>query len=148
MPVQKIVSKSAESLKPTRTVTDVFDEKIQFAIQDLLDTMAAEQARLDALYPGKGKGVGLASNQIEYPAERYGEDFQIPNIYVLSIRPPRAAEEGCESIPPSVFINTSMTPLSDKIYRPEGCLSAMTVWAQHALLASTADSVLDSVSPK
>lgn len=125
MPVQKIVSKSEESLKPTQKITNVFDEKIQFAIQDLLDTLAAEQARLDELYPGKGKGVGLASNQIEYPVERYGENFQIPNIYVLSIREPRAAEEGCEFVPPSVFINTTMTPLSEITYRSEGCLSIM-----------------------
>lgn len=125
MPVQKIVSKSAESLKPTRKVINVHDEKIQFAIQDLLDTLAAEQARLDALHPGEGRGVGLAANQIDYPVERYGEGFEIPNIYVLSIRPERAAKEGCEPVPPSVFINSVLTPLSEKIYRPEACLSVM-----------------------
>ncbi|MCX7122765.1 MAG: peptide deformylase [Gammaproteobacteria bacterium] len=121
MPVQKIVSKSEKSLKPTQPVVNVFDEKIQFAIQDLLDTMAAEQARLDVLYPGQGKGIGLASNQIDYPAERYGADFQIPSIYVLSIRAPRLEVP----VPPSVFINAEITPLSGKIEQPEGCLSVM-----------------------
>lgn len=132
MPIQKIVPKSAVSLRPTRWVANINDFKIQYAIEDLLATLADFQEKNGGI-----GGVGLAANQIEYPAWRYGEDFVPPNIYVVSVTEKRAAKERaagtpCVMIPPSVYINASMTPvpgsdgkISEGERYQEACLSVM-----------------------
>ncbi|MBS0358659.1 MAG: peptide deformylase [Proteobacteria bacterium] len=140
MPKQKIVPKSEKSLKPTARVIDFNNIYIRQAIRDLLDTLKAKQADLDKESPGRGGGVGLAANQIEYPYEPvseyddspkegfYPKDFVPPNIYVVSVRQERAVLEGCEMVEPSVYINASFEPLLDnegykKSSYKEGCLS-------------------------
>lgn len=138
MTIQKIIPKSEKSLRPTSPVTDFTERYIRQAIQDLLDTLKEKQRSLDVIYPNAGCGVGLASNQIEYPYEPisdtdpspklgyYPEDFTPPNIYVVSIRPERAILEACEVVEPSVYINATchVDPLnrSKSVYE-EGCLS-------------------------
>ncbi len=136
MTERKIISKTTSSLKPTAPVTEISDRYVQQACRDLLDTLEAEQERLDKIHPGKGCGVGLAANQIEYPYEPiseedarpkegfYPQDFVPPCIYVVSIREARAAAEQCEVVPASVYINAKITPLSEaKTMLKEGCLS-------------------------
>ena len=132
MTIQKIIPKSEASLKPTQWVTDIHDLRIQYAIEDLKDTLADMQEKSGGL-----AGVGLAANQIEYPAERYGEGFVPPNIYIVSIPAVRAAKvrtDGfpCEFVPPSVYINARIIPMpgpdgeAPKIEKyMEGCLSVM-----------------------
>lgn len=141
MTVQKILPKTQKSLQPCAMVVDVNDLYVKQAIQDLLDTLENHQQELDRLFPGKGVGVGLAANQIEYPYlpiseidQRpklgfYPKDFTPPQIYVVSIRPARAKNEGCEVVLPTIYINASYIPFADKDAKPEqiayeeGCLS-------------------------
>lgn len=129
MPIQKILPKTPLSLQSTAPVTDFNDIYVKKAIQDLLDTLANHQLELDQKYPGKGMGVGLAANQIEYPLSEYPSGFVPPNIYVVSIRKERAALEGCSVVEPSVYVNASFAPASSADLKPsqiayeEGCLS-------------------------
>jgi hypothetical protein len=83
MPVRKILPKTPLSLQSTVRVTDFSDVYVKKAVQDLLDTLAHHQLELDQKYPGKGMGVGLAANQIEYPPTDYPSAFIPPNIYVI-----------------------------------------------------------------
>ncbi len=137
MPVRTIVPKSPASLKPAKSVEEINNPYIQQAIQDLLDTLAAEQKRLDEIYPELGAGVGLASNQIDYPYQPtsetddlpaegyYPKDFPPPSMYVVSVRLVRAQREGCEEVPPTVYINARYEALDDEAIEQhaEGCLS-------------------------
>lgn len=138
MTIRKIISKNETSLKPTQKVVDFNNKYIKQAIQDLLDTMAAEQQRLDKIYPDKGMGVGLAANQIEYsvddndpPAEGfYPKEFVPPNIYIISIRPERAEAEKCKPVPSLALINATFEPKTEEKEQEskqssyeEGCLS-------------------------
>ncbi|MDF1677796.1 MAG: hypothetical protein P1U32_03790 [Legionellaceae bacterium] len=50
MTIQKIVSKSEVSLRPTQEVVDINDLYVRQAIRDLLDTLAEKQRMLD-IYP-------------------------------------------------------------------------------------------------
>jgi peptide deformylase len=141
MTIRKVISKSKLSLQPCQIVTDIQDQYIQQAIQDLLDTLAEQQAELDRKFPGIGGGVGLAANQIEYPYQPksnidsipksgyYPKDFPIPHIYVMSIREARAIREQCEIIPPTVYINANFTPENDgeNLLLAEGCLSIVGI---------------------
>lgn len=148
MPIRKIVAKSAMSLQPAKTVTNFADKHVQQAAQDLLDTLAAEQKRLDAIYPNQGAGVGLASNQIAYPEPDYPKNFMPPNMYVISIRPQRAQAEQCDEVKPMVYINASYEAFlqSDKLKRyQEGCLSIAGIQGlsvpRHAAIKITAHDV-------
>ena len=131
MPVRKILSKTELSLQPTVEVTDFDDVYVKKAVQDLLDTLAHHQLELDQKYPGKGMGVGLASNQIEYPLGDYPATYVPPNLYVVSIRSERAKIESCPPLPPSVYINATFAPVANQDLKPhqnkilyeEGCLS-------------------------
>jgi peptide deformylase len=127
MTIRKIVPKSVESLQPCIQVNDFKDKYVVQAIRDMLDSLAAEQHRLDEAFPGKGGGVGLASNQIEYPVPDYPAGFTPPNMYVVSIRPERAFAENCESVAATVYINASFKPLPDaqQSSYEEGCLSVV-----------------------
>jgi len=145
MSVRKIVPKSKESLKPSKKVADFTDRFVKQAMQDLFDTLADQQAKLDLEYPGAGGGVGLASNQIEYPYEAqsdndpnpkpgfYPKHFIPPHIYVISIRPDRAAKENCEPVKPSVYINASFVPTQEAgtLLLEEGCLSIVGIKGLH-----------------
>jgi peptide deformylase len=122
MPVQKIISKSALSLQPSRTVTDFKDPYVRQTIFDLLETLENQQAELDVHFPREGRGVGLAANQLQYPHEPKSRSDSSPkkdfypagfipyNIYVISIREDRARIEGCKVLKPTVFINAKFTP--------------------------------------
>ncbi len=142
MTIQKILSKTKESLLPTTWVDDVNDQYVRQACQDLLDTLANYQHEIDKLFPGKGIGVGLAANQIEYPYQPisdrdpapktnfYPLNFLPPRIYVISIRQERAQNEQCPVVAPIIYINASYTPFSEEddpisqqVFYEEGCLS-------------------------
>lgn len=125
MTIRQIVAKSAKSLHPAASVTDYNDPYVRKAAQDLLDTLAAEQKRLDELHPGMGGGVGLASNQLEYSTPDYPEDFIPPDMYVISIRPERAHRENCNTVLPTVYINASYEVFPNNTLEKyvEGCLS-------------------------
>ncbi len=142
MTIRKILPKTESSLCPTLKVKNFQDPYIQQAIQDLKDTLTNHQKELDQLYPGKGMGVGLAANQIEYPYQPvsetnpapkpgfYPKNFRTPEIYVVSIRTERAKLEQCEPIPLSVYINAQFSPFSHsteekpkQLLYEEGCLS-------------------------
>lgn len=129
MTIRKILPKTQLSLHSTSRVTDFKDVYVKKAIRDLLDTLANHQLELDQKYPGKGMGVGLAANQMEYPSPDYPSDFTPPNIYIVSIRPERARLEGCSAVAPTVYVNASFVPVSDVDSKPhqisyeEGCLS-------------------------
>ena len=132
MPIRKILPKTESSLQPSYWVTDFDSPYVKTVIQDLKDTLVQQQKDLDKTFPNEGKGVGLASNQIEYPPEAgYPVGFIPPNIYVVSIREPRTEKEGCEPIEPlSVFVNATFKPVADEkgqnpheISYEEGCLS-------------------------
>jgi peptide deformylase len=142
MTIRKILPKTEKSLKPTEIVSDFTNPYVLQAIQDLFDTLANQQKELDKTNPGMGAGVGLASNQIEYPYEPlscsdpnpkigfYPKDFIPPRIYIVSIRPERAKKESCEAVQASVYINASFEPLMDeniseykRSLHEEACLS-------------------------
>jgi peptide deformylase len=141
MTIRNIVSKSTMSLMPCSPVLDFSDPYIQQAIEDLIDTLANKQAEMDQIHPGAGGGVGLASNQIEYPFQPtsnndptpkkgyYPKSFAIPHMYVISIRPERASREKCETVAPMVCINASFTPSlnEDDLLLTEGCLSLIGI---------------------
>lgn len=117
----KILSKSQTFHGPAREIE--FDANLTLKPEDrelakrILDGLKDEQTRLDELHPGQGAGVGLAANQI------IGEQ-QPPNMYVVHIRPERAAREKCAATLPSLFINTKFQALRETIeLKPEGCLS-------------------------
>lgn len=125
MTVRKIVAKSTKSLHPAADVTNFKDPYVKKAAQDLLDTLAAEQTELDKLHPNMGRGVGLASNQIEYPEPDYPKDFVPPNMYAVSIRSSRTRLEGCEIVEPTVYVNAryEVLPGNTQTSYGEGCLS-------------------------
>lgn len=130
MTIQKVISKSALSLQPSRPVTDFNDTYVRQSIQDLLDSLAHVQAEIDKTRPEVSGGVGLAANQLEYPQPFYPADFIPYNIYVVNVRPLRAQLEGCPAVEPSVYINASFTPMisaqTDNVVLQnymEGCLS-------------------------
>jgi len=85
----------------------------------LLDTLAHHHLELDQKYPGKGMGVGLASNQIEYPLGDYPATYMPPNLYIVSIRRERAEIEGCPPLPPFVYINAYFAPVADQNLEPQ-----------------------------
>ncbi len=130
MTIQKIIPKSEDSLLPAAKVVDITAPIIQKVAADLCDSLANQQEELDAKYPKMGGGVGLASNQIEYPVEGgYPEDFKIPHMYVISVRPPRAAIEDCEVVEPTVFINANYQPVLEAGCNAmdEACLSVVGI---------------------
>lgn len=138
MPIRTVVPKSLKSLKPTALVTNFSDPYVIQAIQDLLDTLVEKQKEFDREDATKGGGVGLAANQIEYPylpiSEEnaapqpgyYPQNFTPPNIYVISIRPVRAALEQCDVVNPTVYINASFEPINDeRHFYKEACMSVV-----------------------
>ncbi len=129
MAVRKIVSKSEMSLFPSVKVLDFNDRFIKQIGQDLLDTLTNQQEELDRLHPGMGGGVGLASNQIEYPNQHYPQGFAVPHMYVVSIRKERAMREQCAEVAPTVFINAAFIPAlnTEEIFSEEGCLSIVGI---------------------
>lgn len=94
----------------------------QQCMADLRETLRYLQAQQDLINPGKGGGVALAANQLGYPYEPtsstdptpapgfYPPNYVPPNIYLVHIRPERAALEGCAACSPTFFINAVMTP--------------------------------------
>lgn len=91
-------------------------KEIQALIEDMLETMRA------------AKGVGLAAQQI-------GEALQVTVIDVRGIkeRPSTLELENetadVEAFMPVVLINPEITPLSEAVSGPEGCLSFPEMYA-------------------
>lgn len=136
--IPHIVPKSISSLKPSISVTDFSDRYFKQACDDLLRALKQEQERQDTLFPGEGRGVGLAANQIDYPYQPtsetdptpapgfYPKDFTSPDIYVVSVRQERAEKEGCQPLPPTIYVNATYQKQDDAfVAMEEACLSIM-----------------------
>jgi peptide deformylase len=128
MPVLPILPKTDASLQPSEKVSDFNDPQVLKCIAALTDTLAAEQSRLDLLHPGAGGGVGLAANQLGFTFD----------IYIVSVREVRALRENCETVKPTIYINSTFEPLANpdtgevkRTFTQEACLSVSGFQGQY-----------------
>ncbi len=111
----------------------------QQCMRDLRETLQKIQADQDRINPGKGGGVGIAANQLQYPYQPisdidanpapgfYPQNYVPPNIYLVHIRDERAALSQCAPCPPTFFINPILIPSGETneatTHSGEACLS-------------------------
>jgi peptide deformylase len=129
MTIQKLKLDRQIYPRHCRMIFDFQDTYLLQSITDLLETMENMQKEYDLTSPGKGMGVALAADQIEYPYEPvsvddptprsgfYPKDFCPYNLYVVSIRPERALIEKCAPVLPTVYYNANYHKLSSIQHR-------------------------------